>query len=289
MASAWGQAQRKVDLAVAGALRVFVGRERELAELESLLAETQAGRGALMLLAGEPGIGKTRIADELGRRASSTGFNVRWGRCSEVGGAPAYWPWLQVLRGLLRDAGRAAGLPRTHAALSRLVPEISAPLGAGHGAAEDRFQLFDAVTSALRDAAEPQPLLVIVDDLHAADPSSLALLEFVARELRNCRIAIVATLRDQEARLLPDRAEALARVTREGSYLPLGRLAREEVEELLQTCLPDLATSELTTAVMTATEGHPLFVDEVRRVLGARKDSWVGGKLGVPDTVRGDP
>ncbi len=264
-----------------------MGRERELAELDGLLAETQAGRGGLMLLGGEPGIGKTRIADELGRRATGAGFNVRWGRCWEVGGAPGYWPWLQVLRGLLRDTGLEAHRDKLQAALARLVPESPSASGAGGALASgDRFQLFDAVTMALRDATELQPLLVIFDDLHAADPSSLALLEFVARELRGCRVAIVATLRGQEARLGPDQGEAVSRVAREGSYLPLARLDLGEVQLLLEACLPDLATTELAAAVMAATEGHPLFVDEVRRALLARKDSWEGGKLGVPSTVR---
>jgi len=82
----------------------FVGRERELAELRSALDDTSSGRGRLFMLSGEPGIGKTRLADELAGEAASRGMWVVWGRCWEGGGAPAYWPWIQVIRGCLNSA-----------------------------------------------------------------------------------------------------------------------------------------------------------------------------------------
>src|SRR4029077_2496584 len=81
----------------------LLGRDRELAELESALADARAGRGQLCLLAGEPGIGKTSLADALAESAAKAGADVRWGRAWEGGGAPALWPWVQVLRGLCRD------------------------------------------------------------------------------------------------------------------------------------------------------------------------------------------
>src|SRR5207247_2320542 len=148
-----------------------------------------------------------RLADELARKALAAGFSVRWGRSWEVGGAPAYWPWIQVLRGMMRDAGGPAFESATSVELSRLLPELgaSSPVGAAEDAAHERFRLFDAVTTALRDATKTRPMLVVLDDLHAADPSSLALLLFVARELPDSRIAVLGTYRDQEARLGPDR------------------------------------------------------------------------------------
>src|SRR5260221_12088585 len=82
--------------------RVLVGRTREIAELSASVRAAEEGHGGLCLLAGEPGIGKTRLADEVSRIAAERGFQAKWGRCWEVGGAPAYWPWIQILRGLLR-------------------------------------------------------------------------------------------------------------------------------------------------------------------------------------------
>jgi tetratricopeptide (TPR) repeat protein len=268
--------------------KVFVGRRRELSELESGLDDARTGRGGLFLLAGEAGIGKTRLADELAERARARGFSVRWGRCWEVGGAPAYWPWIQVLRGLLRDAGDLAFEAGTGEALARLLPELGgAPAEDGAGdASHERFRLFDAVTTAMRDATRAKPMLVILDDLHAADPSSLALLLFVARELRDSRLSVLATYRDQEARLGPDRGEALARIAREATYLPLQRFDRKEIAALLEARAGSAADDDLVSAVVTSTEGHPLFVDEVERALATGKHRTPAGKLSVPQTVR---
>ena len=139
--------------------RVFVGRLNELSELEAGLDDARAGRGGLFLLTGEAGIGKTRLADELARRAAAAGFGVRWGRCWEVGGAPAYWPWIQILRGLLRGAGRVALEPSTRDELARLLPELGeAPASGSPGdASQERFQLFDAMATILREASETNP------------------------------------------------------------------------------------------------------------------------------------
>src|SRR5260221_7819790 len=104
--------------------RSLGGRGRELEELERGLDEAMAGVGGLFLLVGEPGIGKTRIGDEVGRRAKERGFAVHWGRCWEVGGAPAFWPWIQIFRSMLRDP-RCKSIAAAYGdALSRLLPEL---------------------------------------------------------------------------------------------------------------------------------------------------------------------
>jgi hypothetical protein len=271
---------------VSGASRTFVGRERELSELLSALEETRAGRGGLFLLAGEAGIGKTRVADELSRRASSSGFDVRWGRCWEVGGAPAYWPWIQVLRGLLRDGGRAVLEPRALETLAGLLPELCGGRGgAAADGAHERFELFEAVSGALRAFARGAPRLVILDDLHAADPSSLALLLFVARELRDAPLCILGTVRDHEARASGDNADLFGKVAREATFMTLGRLEKDEVRALL-AARGSAVTEELVAAVVSVTEGHPLFIEEVRRALGTRSEALVRGKLPVPPSVR---
>src|SRR5436189_2124062 len=102
----------------------MVGRVRELAELEGGLDEAVAGAGGLFLLVGEPGIGKTRVADEIGRRAKERGFAVHWGRCWEVGGAPAFWPWIQIFRSMLRDPRCKTVAAAYGDVLARLLPEL---------------------------------------------------------------------------------------------------------------------------------------------------------------------
>src|SRR5438067_3548064 len=170
----------------------FVGREHELAQLRAGLDDGFAGRGRLFLLAGEPGIGKSRLADELVAQAERRGAHVLVGRCRERGGAPAYWPWLQALRAYVAETGTEtlqAHLGSRGPVLAQLVPDLrerfpdlpEVPTGDLEGA---RFRLFDAATAFLRSAAAERPLLLVLDDLHAADEPSLMLLRFVARELQ---------------------------------------------------------------------------------------------------------
>ena len=170
----------------------FVGREAELAELVAGLDDAFAGRGRLFLLVGEPGIGKSRLAEELIAHARARGARVLVGRCWEAGGAPAYWPWVQSLRAYVRDSDTAAlrsQLGAGAAELAQIVPELRErfpdlpePLAPESEGA--RFRLFDAIAEFLRNAAEGRPIVLVLDDLHAADAPSLLLLRFLARGAR---------------------------------------------------------------------------------------------------------
>ena len=170
----------------------LLGRERELGELCSTLEEAISGRGRLFLVSGEPGIGKSRLFDEFALRAGERGVRVLWGRCWEAGGAPAYWPWCQSLRSYVRtcDPGTlAAELGAGASDVAQLVPEIREllPGVAAPSRSRDpdtaRFRLFDATAAFLRRTAARDPLVLVLDDLHAADTPSLFLLQFLAREL----------------------------------------------------------------------------------------------------------
>jgi predicted ATPase len=153
---------------------VLVGREAELAVLDSLVAQATAGAGGVVLLAGEPGAGKTHLARAGAERA--TGAAVSWGACRESEGAPPLWPWLQVLR-------RLGG------------PRITA--GAAEGAAA-RFRLYERIQRALVDQAAERPQLVVIDDLHRADEASLRLLAYLSETLWPAPIGMIVTWRDTE-------------------------------------------------------------------------------------------
>ncbi len=144
------------------------------------------GCGGIWLLSGEPGMGKSRLAEEVVRRAIDIGFSAAWGRCWEAGGAPAFWPWVQALRVLCRGRSDDVLPAPVHDQLCLLLPELA---GSSEyrgmpnlGSTSDRFQLLDAITSAICEMAVTQPLLIVLDDLHVADHSSLALLDFATRQ-----------------------------------------------------------------------------------------------------------
>jgi predicted ATPase len=143
--------------------------------LEAGLDDALAGRGRLFVIVGDAATGKTRLADELASSAKQHGTRILWGRGWAGGGAPDYWPWTQ--------------------ALGDALPEVSSD------EPEARFRFFEAVTAALRDQAAAQPLLLVLDDLQAADDGSILLLEFVATALPEMSALVVALGRPETARL----------------------------------------------------------------------------------------
>src|SRR5262245_53043198 len=179
----------------------FVGRERALGALREALELAAAGRGNLLLVNGEPGIGKTRLAEELASQAGTAGFQAVWARCWEGAGAPAFWPWIQVVRAYAsakEPAALRSELGATGGEVARLVPEIAElshdrPAPPDVGPEEARFRLFDNLAAFLRRAARSAPLLVVLDDLHWADEASLQLLGFLAGDLHDSRIAVLGT------------------------------------------------------------------------------------------------
>src|SRR5436190_7692940 len=269
---------------------VFLGRERELGELRGALEALSSGRGGLFLLVGEPGIGKTRLADEACELASRGGFAVHWGRCWESGGAPAYWPWAEIVSALWTEAGLAGADAE---ALAAIVPELAArssavAAGAGGDAEQARFRIFRAVASLLGRVSGQRPLVLVLDDLHAADQSSLLLLRFLARELRALRVLIIGAYRDVEARLSQETGQLLAHVGREARTLHLGRLASTEVASFIRAVAGELPQATVT-SIFEATHGNPLFLDEVVRTLVARGDlarTESAAELVVPFGVR---
>ncbi len=274
--------------------RLFVGRERELEELSTALLDARDGRGRLFLLVGEPGIGKTRLADELAQRAVAGGARVLWGRCWESGGAPAYWPWTQVLRTYLRETPADVAMAQMGPGVrdfAQLSPWLREHLGAasGEGPEPGRFGVFDSLTSFLQAAAAAQPLVLILDDLHAADEASLRLLQFVARELRGAPLLVVGTYRDADLRRAPSLLPIVADLAREGQRLPLRGLSSAEVGRFV-TSVAASPRDDLVAAIHKATGGNPFFVTEVVRLwvtdVAQRQIDPESAAFQVPDEVR---
>ena len=267
---------------------LFVGREQAMAELRAALEQALAGRGQLVFLVGEPGIGKTRTAEELGALARRRGARVHGGRCYEGDGPPAFWPWVQVLRACVRDAdprllvelGPAAAdiaelVPEIRQSLPRLPPSPSLP------PEQARFRLFDGVATFLRIAARTRPLVLILDDLHWADKPSLLLLQFLAREIRDARLLLVGTYRDVELRRQHPLAQVLGDLAREPlcRRVVLRGLGEADVEQYIAGVLGAAPPGVVAGAVHRMTEGNPFFVGEIVRLLLAE------GRLAHPHRV----
>jgi class 3 adenylate cyclase len=292
--------------------RAFVGRRRELEVLSARLDQLVSGRGEMVLLHGEPGIGKTRLADEFAAESARRGASVMWGRCWEGGGAPAFWPWMQILRACARDPATATILSRLGPAaadLAALLPEFRAGSGepdstltpspiaplttSGPDEFEQaRFRLFSSTVDFLKQYAERAPLVLILDDCHAADHDSLLLLHFVARDLRQAKVMIVATYRDQEVRQSPRLAELFGLLGREGSSIPLRGLSAEDVKQFVEATSTSAAADETIAALSRVTEGNPFFLTEIMQLIlaeGRLPGPAAGGDLTgfeIPEGVR---
>src|SRR5262245_39060465 len=262
--------------------RAFVGREHELRVLEGELAEAAAGRGRLVAVAGDAGIGKTRMIEELIARACVPPGRVVWGPCPEQPGAPAYWPWARALRAYAtacEPEKLAAELDSSPPEIAQLLSLQHAPpdiAGSGTGASdESRFRMFDGLARFIRRATEHAALVIVLDDIHWADAATLQLLAFLARELRGMRLLLVATHRTgqmQPAGL----HECLARASRR---MQLRGLPREEVGRLLEVTTGDTPAPGLVAELHRITEGNPFFLQELVRML---EDE---GALGRDDLV----
>jgi DNA-binding SARP family transcriptional activator len=243
----------------------FVGRADEIAALEGLLDQATSGP-QFAVLVGEPGIGKTRLASEIAGRARSRGFVVLTGRCSEDEGAPPMWPWMGVLRALPND-----DLPEE---VRRTVGELAGLLefGAAPGAGSEvddlnaaRFRLWTMMTDVLVAASRVRPLVVILDDLHWAAPSSLKLLGHLADMLDTGRLLVVAT-----RRATPELAGPLAQVSerlgrRHALRLDLQGLSTSEAADLVEVATHRKPSTREAEALRERTDGNPFFLVELVR------------------------
>lgn len=275
----------------------FVGRDDELALMLTAAARLATGRGGVVLVSGEPGIGKTRLATELAT-ATTSSATVTWGRCWEGTGAPPFWPWVELLRAHLRSTD--ATLLRTRlgvpgvALLARLVPEVGERCGVEPAPIDDdgaRFRLYDTVTEVLVAAAAQRPQLIILEDLHWADLPSIHLLAFVAQRTHEVPLLIVGTFREREVAERVDVGAVLLQTSRHGSRLRLAGLAQPAVARLLSPPGGHEPERDLVEQIWEATGGNPLFVTEYASVLADRgpdapKDAPLTVPPGIQDVIR---
>ncbi|HEX2384774.1 MAG TPA: BTAD domain-containing putative transcriptional regulator [Acidimicrobiales bacterium] len=264
-----GSASESIGRAVVAPSRgLFVGRNVELDVLVDATRSTLAGGpGRAFVLSGEPGIGKTRLVEELSARAATAGATVVWARCPE-GASSAYWPWLQIADQLDHASGTAL-----RAAL--------APVESGSiDAQSEQFAVRANAVKAL--AGIDRPALVVIDDLQWADEASLRLLEFAAAELRRLPVVIAITTRpvepDSPATLLDCLGE-LAR-TADVVRLALTGLSPAAVSDWLQGATGAAPDPGVTAFVHDRTAGNPFFVRELAALLGSE------GRLSTLEAVR---
>ncbi|HWT92589.1 MAG TPA: AAA family ATPase, partial [Solirubrobacteraceae bacterium] len=302
----------------AAASGAFVGRGAALAQLERSWERALTGSEQLAFVAGEPGVGKTRLVSELAARAYAGGATVLYGRCDEEVLMP-YQPVVEALRGALRD-GQDLGLPDELAVeLARLIPELGLPTGAagagpggvstadapgtrdGLAAREpllgerdtQRYRLFEAVATALAALSGERGLLLVLDDLHWADRTTLLLLRFLARIDGTGRVLLVATYRDDEVGDSHPLSDLLADVWRDRRFerVPLEGLDETETAALVATKVEADTTSSFVRRLVTQTSGNPFFIEETIRGLrpAARESACLDEDeliaTGVPEGV----
>ena len=257
----------------------FVGREKEMAQLKERFEDSLSGHGSVVMMVGEPGIGKTRLAEELSVYARVRGAQALTGQCYESEGAPPYIPFVEAIRqyvnnrppeALREEMGEGASdLAKLVSEVRTRVPDI--PVTREQEPEAERYRLLEAVTSFMVSASKANPLLLILDDLHWADKPSLLLLEHLARRLDGARILVVGTYRDVELDRRHPLAEVIAGLRRERLYerILVRGLDHDGVRTMLagrgtMTAGPEQPVNPaLSKAIYEQTEGNPFFIEEI--------------------------
>jgi class 3 adenylate cyclase len=280
---------------------VLIGRNEELSLLEDALLAANRGDGRFVLLGGEAGIGKTRLATELTRRARKLGYGVLWGSCSEAQLSLPYLPFVEAIGNHLPEHDVAvlrSDLGPMAAELAQLFPQLGEAPSAPTGDPEQaRLRLFESVVTLLERWSRDRGLLLVLDDIHWADSSTRHLLDYVARRLVRSRAMVLATYRSDEL----DRRHPLTRMipvwqrTGLAETVQIEAMTPEQVAEMVATILDaEVVSDELTTLLHDRSEGNPFVLEELLREALDRSEilqtngGWQrqAGAVPMPESVR---
>ena len=281
----------------------FVGRERELAILRDYLGRAREGNGAVVVVAGSTGVGKSRLLEELGAEAESGGLQFLSARCDELGQSDPYLPFVEVLdtaRRRLRSEVFRECVGEHAGAIARLLPNLrrlyhDVPPPADLPALEERRYLFIAVQEVLARLAAVRPMVIMLDDLHWADPHSLLLLEHLATKVSGLSVLIAGTYTREEALSSSQLHSLLEKTQRHKLVRSIGldELEEADVGQLLTTIAASAPPPAVVRALYQATKGNPFFLEEVVRQLSedghlaaGRWDEFLSLEFEVPENVR---
>jgi class 3 adenylate cyclase/tetratricopeptide (TPR) repeat protein len=284
----------------------FVGRGEEMAALERRFNEARAGKGGLAVLVGEPGIGKTRTAEEFCEHAQGLGAMMLWGRCYEGDWAPPFSPFTEAIRQYTETADDSAlrsALGKDAGVVARLVPALrdrlpDIPEPSQLPAEGERYRLLETVSSFFGSVATARPLVLVLDDLHWADSGTIAMLRHVARQATGQRVLLLGAYRDVEVDAQHPLVAALPELRRETAFerVVLGGLENADVGRLLSVIAEQDVPDELARAIGEETEGNPFFIREVllhlleEGKLVSEEAGWritlSIAEMGIPEGVR---
>ncbi len=289
--------------------RIFVGREAELGQLQRSFDAALSGEGAIGMVVGEPGIGKTSLCEQLATYVAMRGGKALIGHCYEEGSLSLpYLPFVEAMRsyvlardpdGLRHDLGSgAAEVARVVSEIRDRLPQTDLAAPVSSGPEDDRWRLLQAVTGFLRNASGVQPLLIVLEDLHDADRGTLDLLLHLSRNLQGARLLIVGTYRDVEVDRNHPLSGALAELRRSAGLVrvSLRGLTVDEVHRMYCVIRGQEVPWSRAEAIHRQTEGNPLFVQEVLRYLveeglvvregGRYALTEAGADAGIPEGLR---
>ncbi len=284
----------------------FVGRQKERAELSRRLDQLPSGSGALVLIGGEPGIGKTRLAEETAAEANRKDFRTLVGRCYDVDAPPPYLPFVEILEAASREVDKETfrmALGESAGEIAKVMPQLrnlydDIPPSLDLPPEQERRYLFNSIVEFVRRASSTRPLVVLLDDLQWADESSLSLLRTVAQHLKDIPVLLIGTYRNVELDVHRPLSRALDDLLRQrlAQRINLKRLDEESVQAMLERLSGKPPPERLVRVIYEETDGNAFFVEEVFRHLIENhrlfddEGQWVGeveiGEIEVPESVR---
>jgi hypothetical protein len=284
----------------------FVGRDAELSRIKAKLADARTGRGGLVMLVGEPGIGKSRMIEEFTEHARSDGAAVLFGACFEGEWVPPFAPFADAIDNYAKEApvetlqtdlGHSAGaIARLAPSLRDRLPDLAEP--AALQPDEERFRLLDAVSQFLIAMSERVPVVLVLDDLHWADKGTIAMMRHVARFVTKHRILMLGAYRDVELDRQHPLSDALAQLRREVEYerIALKGLDESDIGAMLTSITEQEVPEAFVHAISDETDGNPFFIREVlihlteEGKIFQQDGRWTSNvsiaEMGIPEGVR---